>query len=350
VADTKEGDRHYEPQSEKLKKEVFNKMFLGVFGNKDIASYFLKVLARSLAGEAQDKYFYIVRSRPNSGKGVQTDAVFYTFQSIYGNYNSGALCAKKSNGDDAHLQGWKLGLRNCRIAIANEKPNNKISGEAMKSLVSGGDVQTARHNHKDAVDFKLQCQFFLFCNDLPEIDKLREAEADRIRIFTTSYKYLSPDKYEASRDKNGKIPTYVKKADQTIKSEWLKRRDIQQAYAELICESWEREHPECPKSIIDETKMLIDEISDDTKIEDLIVETGKKEDKLYVKQLISRLKSQGVFYALSAIRDRLKDMGHKVQTEMNPETKKENVYIVIGIKLIAPTDDDDEPIVFSNNY
>ena len=116
-------------------------------------------------------------------------------------------------------------LRTCRVAIANEKSSEKIDGEAMKMCASGGDPQTARQNNQNESTFKLQCSFWLFCNDPPNFVGLDDAGVERLRIFTTAYKYLLPDKYDAYGDT---VPDFVKRADPTLKSEWLKRKDVQQ--------------------------------------------------------------------------------------------------------------------------
>ena len=344
---TKRGTIDYEPQSEELKNEVYNKLFLGVFGKKEIAEYFLKCLARSVAGEVEDKLFFIVQGRTNSGKGGITDGVFNVFQSIFGNYNIGNLCKKRADGDIAKINSWKVPLRTCRVAIANEKSSEKIDGEAMKMCASGGDPQTARQNNQNESTFKLQCSFWLFCNDPPNFVGLDDAGVERLRIFTTAYKYLLPDKYDAYGDT---VPDFVKRADPTLKSEWLKRKDVQQAFAQLICEAWVPERPICPQSILDETKSLVDEISDDAKIQDLIIETGMQDDKLSLPQLQTKLKIEGIDLTITSIKKKLIDMGHsetKFKRDWNP-AKEKKIYYLIGAKLA--TADEHQPIVFSNNY
>ena len=344
---TQRGTIDYEPQSDTLKKEVYDKLFLGVFGEEKVAEYFLKCLARSIAGEVEDKLFFIVQGRTNSGKGGITDGLFNAFQSIFGNYNIGNLCKKKTDGDIAKLNSWKVPLRSCRVAIANEKSSEKIDGEAMKMCASGGDPQTARQNNQNETTFKLQCAFWLFCNDPPNFHGLDDAGVERLRVFTTAYKYLLRDKYDAYGDA---VPDFVRCADPNLKSVWLKRKDVQQAFAQLICEAWVSDRPECPQSILDETKALVDEISDDAIIKDLILETGKPNDKLSLPLLQTKLKMKNIDLTIGTIKKKLMDMGHSetnFKREMNPANEKK-IFYLYGAKLA--TTNDDELLSFSNDF
>lgn len=340
----KRGTLDYEPQSEELKKEVYDKIFLGTFGTKEIADYFIKCVARSVAGEAEDKVFYIIRGRSNGGKGVVSDGLYYAFEVIYSPYNSGALCPKRTDGDIEHLNQWKIGLKSCRIAVANERPNGKLGSEGVKSVCSGGDIQKARKNHCDAQDFRLQCQFYLFCNELPHFDSLGEGMADKVRIFTTRYKYLDEDKYEAMKNNKGEVPDYVRKAEPTLKSEWLKRKEVQQALAQIICEAWSAEKPICPKSVMEETKMLVEEEGDDAKLMELIVETGKPEDRVFIKELGRLLKKEGLNYTKKEITQKLTDMGHKVEPRQDYDSRPRDA--VLGVRLAQ----NDAPLSYTDDF
>ena len=51
-----------------MKAEVYQRAFLDVFGTEEIARYVLRSLARAMAGETEDKVFFIVKGRTNSAK------------------------------------------------------------------------------------------------------------------------------------------------------------------------------------------------------------------------------------------------------------------------------------------
>jgi hypothetical protein len=155
--------------------------------------------------------------------------------------------------------------------------------------------------------------------------------ADKVRIFTTRYKYLDEDKYEAMKNDKGEVPDYVRKAEPTLKSEWLKRKEVQQALAQIICEAWSAEKPICPKSVMDETKMLVEEEGDDAKLMELIVETGKPEDRVFIKELGRLLKKEGLNYTKKEITQKLMDMGHKVEPRQDYDSRPRDA--VLGVRL-----------------
>ena len=342
---TKRGTLNYKPQSEELKKEVYDKIFLGVFGTEEKADYMLKSLARTMAGDINDKLFFIVRGRTNSGKGVLTEAVFQAFYTIYGGFSAGNLCEKRNDGDTAKMNSWKVHLRTSRFAVANEKTTKALDAEAMKMCASGGDPLTARQNYQDETTFVLQCLFWLFCNDPPQFVGLDEAGCERLRVITTAYKYLLPDKYEAIKNEKGEVPDYVRKADEDVKKVWLKREDIQQAFAQLVCESWEDKRPECPQCILDDTNMYLSEASDEAKIAEHIIETGKSEDKLSLPQLLMMLKKDdNIDLSISTLKSKLSDMGlTKFKREMNSEGKK--IYYLYGAKIAR----NEDPLPFTTD-
>lgn len=343
---TKKGDLEFEKQEETLLKEVYEKVFLGVFGTKEKADYVLKVIARALAGEVEDKTFIIIPGRTNSGKGGITDALYNCFQTIFGNYNSANLCDKRNDGDTAKLNSWKVALRNARVCVANEKPKQPLQGELLKMASSGGDPQTARQNHQDETTFKLQGSMFLACNDMPKIDGCDEAVVERLRVIRTEYKYLLPDKYEASRDpKTGKVPDFVRPADPRLKKYWLKKEEVQQAFAQLCCEAWEDTRPEAPKCVMEETNLLMEEFSEDGVLQDLIIETGKATDEVKLAQIQVRLREKKVEMSDGNLRNKLKDMGLRYERK---QRDGEKIWFVYGIKLVQEVMD--SPFALSNDY
>lgn len=335
---TKKGNLEYEPQTKEILDEVYQKVFLGVFGTEINSQYFMKSLARSIGGDVEDKVFFIITGRTNSGKSSQTDLIGATFNAINGNYNASNFCEKRTDGDSAKMASWLVPMRNKRVCIANEKPKNPIEGSLIKPLTSGGDDVTARQNNKDEMDFKLSATFYLFCNDTPKTSDFCEAMVERLRIIPTAYTYLLPDRYEASKnEKTGQVPDFVKLADPTLKSVWMKRKDIQQAFAQLVCEAWEAERPAVPKVLKELSDELMEEVSDDGKIQTHIVATGDGCDKITINELQSRIQGydkKGVIISNASLIQRMRDCGlcTDIRREMDNATKKK-VYVFYGVKL-----------------
>lgn len=343
---TKRGTIPYEPQSEELKQEVYDNVILGVFGTKEKADFFLATSARAVAGDVVDKRFIEIPGRPNSGKGVLTDAFYRCFQSIYGNYNASNLCEKRVDGDMAKMGSWKVALRNARVCIANEKPKRPIEGESLKMVSGGGDIQTARQNNRDEMDFKLQGTFFLFDNDGCKIDGLEEGVRVRFIILRTAYKYLKKDDY--NRYDPDTRPEYIKLAKADIKDVFLKRLDVQQAFAQLVCEAWKDKTPDIPQCVLDETNEVFDDVSEEAIIKSLFID-GCKDDKVTIPQLQAKLleltkrQQQSADVSNNQLVRKLKDWGYTNSKREMVNSKK--VYVFYGIKMMQ-----EQQLELSNNH
>jgi hypothetical protein len=179
------GSVEYDPQSKALKAEVYQRAFLDVFSTEEIARYVLKSLARAIAGETEDKVFFIVKGRTNSGKGLLTLLISKAFFNKFGNINVTNFCQKRTDGDMTKMDSWKCQTRHKRIGVANEAPKKRgcgLNGDAIKRA-SGGDHHTARTNGVDEMTFCMETTFWLFVNDMPSIKDCDEATAERLRVI-----------------------------------------------------------------------------------------------------------------------------------------------------------------------
>ena len=76
----------------------------------------------------------------------------------------------------------------------------------------------------------------------------------------------------------------------------------------------------------------------------------RQDDKLSLPQLQTKLKIEGIDLTITSIKKKLIDMGHsetKFKRDWNP-AKEKKIYYLNGAKLA--TADEQQPIVFSNNY
>ncbi|CAL6402610.1 unnamed protein product [Bathycoccus prasinos] len=138
--------------NEKMKDEVYQKLFVDVFGDPD-AQYYLKVLARAIAAEIYGKDFFVVVGEGNSGKGTNTDALFGAFGKFVDNINAGCL-TKKLGDDAAKARSWMVAIKNTRIVVANEVSMDvSLDASVIKTLSSGGDAITARQNYANESTF-----------------------------------------------------------------------------------------------------------------------------------------------------------------------------------------------------
>jgi hypothetical protein len=275
----------YEP-NEALEQEVFDKLFVEVFKNEK-ALYTIQALARSLAGEVNDKTLYVIIGDGNTGKGVITDLCHNTFDAHTGIVNSGDFCLKDGKAESAKTKSWIVPIRHQRFAMLNESSQQQnLDASTMKLTASGGDGITARENYKDSFTFHLQCTFWWFMNDMPRIDGSSDAIGNRVRVIEPEYRFLEGRAYE----QNKKDPK-VKKADPSIRDVYVCREDVQKAFASLLCKHYLHKKPEC--AIVDDISKQWTKTDDvETLIkENIIIEPGVK---VTGKALLAHLKKQQV--------------------------------------------------------
>ena len=163
--------------NEDLEKQVYQKLFIDVFGDPEVngdgtlnysekkdekALYYKKILARAIAGEIYDKNFFIVIGEGNSGKGTNTDGLVGAFGNFTDNVNAGSF-SKKVGEDQAKARSWIVKLKNTRIAYANEvSMDASLDASVIKTISSGGDPITARQNYGEECTFRLQTTAIFF--------------------------------------------------------------------------------------------------------------------------------------------------------------------------------------------
>jgi hypothetical protein len=322
------GAVEYDPQSEALKAEVYQRAFLDVFGTEEIARYVLRSLARAMAGETEDKLFFIVKGRTNSGKGLLTLLISKAFFSKFGNINATNFCQKRTDGDMAKMDSWKCQTRHKRIGVANEAPKKRgcgLNGDAIKRA-SGGDHHTARTNGVDEMTFFMETTFWLFVNDMPSIEDCDEATAERLRVIPTAYKYLLDDKYEAEKDK-----AYVRRADPTIKSEWIKRSEVIRAFAQLVCEAYETTRPEAHAAILETSAKYLEDDNVDAKIQALF-DPADPGEYVLVKDFNAAVKRADINMNSESLNEKLGDWGYKKQQK---KISGRNQYVIHGMRLVV---------------
>ena len=154
-----------------------------------------------MAGETEDKVFFIVKGRINSGKGLLTLLISKAFFNKFGNINATNFCQKRTDGDMAKMDSWKCQTRHKRIGVANEAPKKGLQRRRHQEGPRWGPSH-GETNGVDEMTFFMETTFWLFVNDMSSIEDCDEATAERLRVIPTAYKYLLlDDKYEAEKDK-----------------------------------------------------------------------------------------------------------------------------------------------------
>lgn len=263
----------YDPMFDmSMEQEIKQKLIYDIFGDSDIqketGEYFLKIVARAIAGEINDKSFFIVVGDTNSGKGCLSDIIAKCFSGFTGTFNANQLSVNKNGGgDQAKNLSWVYDIREKKIVIANEWSMEKLTDANLLKTICSGDDMCARANYINEQTFKPCSTFFVFANDIPKINSAEESVLNRVKYMKTEYSYLTGTKYEKRKNESN-----VKKGDNTIKDVFIKDPKIIQTFMYMILNAYQNEKPIEPQGVIDETNEWEEDGDMSAEILDLFVD------------------------------------------------------------------------------
>ena len=328
--------------NEALEKLVYQKLFLDVFGDPEVngdgtlnysekkdekALYYKKILARAIAGEIYDKNFFIVIGDGNSGKGTNTDGLVGAFGNFTDNVNAGSF-SKKVGEDQAKARSWIVKLKNTRIAYANEVSMDvRLDASVIKTISSGGDPITARQNYSDECTFRLQTTAIFFVNDMPKVRGQDDATRNRLKFIETSYSYLHGDLYESQK----KNPN-VRKADTNLKSVWMKRKDVLEAYASLVVKAYEEEEPIAPARVIEESREWTEDDNIGERFAQLFEATGNEHDTLTPKDVKRIAETNGILASPNKLGRMMRTLGF---TSENTKRGDKTIRLYKGVREVV---------------
>jgi phage/plasmid-associated DNA primase len=311
------GSIDYVPQEQGIIDEVWDKLFLGVFGTEEVSKYMLKSFARGMAGEIKDKRLFFIVGEPNSGKGTFTEVFKRVFPSQFNTLNSGDFCAKKSDGNSALNNQHLVQGRDKRVAFLNETSRAKgqeWNAQAIKVFSNGGESIMGRLNFdREAKIFINQQTGFCNMNDTPKIQGFQSDVKIRCVAVRTAFSYINPADFDEKTAK-----PFQKVADEDVKDVFLHRPEILQAFAQLICEGYVPQRPAMPECVKIETDECFDEEDEETKIKNLFEyvkwEGGDKKYRPFVKKdlFVKKLDDIGVQISTNRLSRHMKGWGYPV--------------------------------------
>ena len=135
---------------------------------------------------------------------------------------------------------------------------------------NGGESISGRLNYdREAKCFINQQTGFCNMNDTPKINGFQSDVKVRCVAVRTAYSYLSPADYDEKTAKS-----FEKVADENIKDGFLRRPEVLQAFAQLVCEGYVSQRPVMPESIKRETDECFEEEDEETKIKSLYTQSS----------------------------------------------------------------------------
>ena len=249
------------PPAEML-AEVRERLLLSTLGSPDVVETYLQLSARATAGEYGDKQWMIMFGERNCGKGLLEDAQEGAWGPYVNTVNANAfLLQQYTSGDAAKSMSWALDCEYTRQTYTNEvkcddaSKSIKLDGNLLKSFQSGGDVLSARKNHKDERSFRVASRLIMNMNDIPEVSPLDAVST--LVLIKFPYKYVAHD--EMTEDS----PPFFRKRDETIKTTYIKRPDVVDAFTWLVINAYtDTQVVPCP-TIKDATMSYREDVGDD---------------------------------------------------------------------------------------
>ena len=294
--------------------------------------------ARALAGHFKDKKWILNKGSRNCGKGVEASLLNSAFDALVGAFNSGCFVKKKfENPDDAKALSWVVSLRNKRLIISNEIPENDvINGIMIKKCASGGDSMVARTNNKDEMEFVPQFTLMFNCNDIKSIEP---ADAySSCEQFVWKRQFVPKDQLIEGQE-------FLCEEDTTIK-DFIAKPEIIDAFTWLILDAY-ADTMARPDALIYSNEELVEEVAES--LEKIAIRHFKKtnnpDDKLFTKDITYNLQND-CNYAGSITAKNISTIMLKIGAN---RTKNGNIRIngeqfagYMNIKYVPPTAEEKE--------
>ena len=189
------------------------KQFLAqVLPEDKLRRYTIRLLASFMNGSTSDEKFHIWTGCGGNGKSKLIDL----FQMVLGDYSTTCpvtmITQKRGlcNGCTPELAKTK----GKRFITFQEPDNNEHIQVGLMKELTGGDTITARHLHKDPIEFKPQFKPVLTCNELPRIPSDDQGTWRRLRVVPFESEFVdNPDpnnEHQFKRDYhlNEKLPNW----------------------------------------------------------------------------------------------------------------------------------------------
>ena len=232
--------------------EVRERLLMSTLGEADKVQTYLELMARATAGEYTDKQWGIMFGERNCGKGLLQEINGGAWGPYVNTVNANAfLLQQYASGDAAKSLSWAIDCEYARHTYTNEvkcetgSKSIKLDGNLLKSFQSGGDVMSARKNHQDERSFRVATKLIMNMNDIPEVTP-RDAVSTLV-LIKFPYKFVAAEEMRAAEEATleAAAPEFFRPRDDTLKTEFLKRPEVVDAYTWLVLDAY-RDGPVVP--------------------------------------------------------------------------------------------------------
>lgn len=239
-----------------IRKQIYEKVLDPIFSieNDDnteriqLRDFYLKTIARIMAGCIEDKNWLAGTGERNCGKGLLSDLLKFTFEEYVGSTNAENFLLNNRNEEEAKANSFMFDFQFKRAIICNEVSQKErgrtvFDGNKIKKAHSGGDFVEMRQLYQNKINVRFQSTVMFNLNDLPDINPT-DANEKRL-LFDFNSKFIKP---------NEKKPfsniSYMD-ADDSIKTHFIKLDEVQNEYALILIEAFSN-NATYPKRLIEE--------------------------------------------------------------------------------------------------
>ena len=286
-----------------VREEIYRRILNPIFTSHDkemecfaercmLRDYFLHFCARALGGCIEDKHWGSLLGFRNCGKGVLNDLFIASFGAYTKATNGENFIFKKNQDESSKANSWILGLQFQRMIFCNEmaidnRGGTTMCGNKIKKFHSGGDYIEARGNYQNEKNIRVAGRCFFSMNDMPDVKPSDALE--KLVCFEFKSKFLK----EGESKKYSNISYFD--ADDTIKSEFIKREDVQNEFVLMIIQAYQNDI-KFPKRI--KKEMAEDAENDDDVFVNLFEFTGINGDRLSNKFIRTLLDQNNINFTI----------------------------------------------------
>jgi len=227
----------------------------------------------------EDKKWNLIHGSRNSSKGVITELIINSFEEFCETINTGSLCCKDTNGDQAKLLSWIDNKYDCRYLYFNEaKPDMKIDGTLLKQI-SGGDMIESRSNHKDECKRELNCVINGNVNDIFKVEP--KDTWGNCFYYNLKIRFLTEIEKKEDYNQFGTPEIYYREPIIDIKTKFCKNRKSCMEFIKLLLDFYDdkMDRTEDMISMVNEEKEECMENQQEI-LSKIIKITGDKNDKI----------------------------------------------------------------------
>ena len=291
----------------------------------------------ALFGDYRRKRVLMCLGTTDCGKSKLTEALRASFGGYFGEFTANCLIYNERNGqDEAKLLAWFQDLEGCRFAMSNEirkvkEDRQKIDGNLLKTIASGGDTMRVRRNNKDQHEIVNRTTICLMANDFPDIEPMDDGTQNRVRCIQYKQRYsLEPKEGELQADPD--LPNKINKTKYQDSLFWV----IADCYKQMVG-TMEAviggAIKDCP-DVTNFTKCMVRDEKDDLlqSLEERFEITNNPNDSVPVRMIIEHLHSSGTAHSPTKIGLILNKLV-KLPDDIASVKQSHGVRLRVGIKL-----------------